>query len=130
MSALRANDVALREVTTIGVGGVPAELIVAKTYDEVVESVRAVWATGEDWFVLGGGSNVVVRDVCCEGAGVRKLGLVGLTVSSGGRKHGFLAVGTQFVIRRCTVWKGWGSVVAVARRQRGEGRRRQRGRKR
>jgi hypothetical protein len=32
MTALRANSVALSEVTTIGVGGVPAELVVAKTY--------------------------------------------------------------------------------------------------
>ena len=90
MSALRANDVALREVTTIGVGGVPAELIVAKTYDEVVESVRAVWATGEDWFVLGGGSNVVIADridelhvVKVETTGIERLGQGHLRVQAG-----------------------------------------------
>ena len=98
MSALRANDVALREVTTIGVGGVPAELIVAKTYDEVVESVRAVWATGEDWFVLGGGSNVVIADridelhvVKVETTGIERLGQGHLRVQAGENWDNFVA---------------------------------------
>ena len=98
MSALRANDVALREVTTIGVGGVPAELIVAKTYDEVVESVRAVWATGEDWFVLGGGSNVVIADridelhvVKVETTGIERLGQGHLRVQAGENWDSFVA---------------------------------------
>jgi len=98
MSALRANGVALREVTTIGVGGVPAELIVAKTYDEVVESVRAVWATGEDWFVLGGGSNVVIADridelhvVKVETTGIERLGQGHLRVQAGENWDNFVA---------------------------------------
>ena len=90
MSALRANSVALREVTTIGVGGIPAELIVAKTHDELVESVREIWSTGEDWFVLGGGSNVVVSDtvanlhiVKIETSGIERIGQGQLRVQAG-----------------------------------------------
>ncbi len=90
MTALRANSVALSEVTTIGVGGVPAELVVAKTYEELIESVREVWATGEDWFVLGGGSNVVVSDhienlrvVKIETNGIERLGQGHLRVQAG-----------------------------------------------
>ncbi len=90
MTALRANSVALSEVTTIGVGGVPAELIVVKTYEELLESVREVWATGEDWFILGGGSNVVVSDhienlrvVKIETSGIERLGQGHLRVQAG-----------------------------------------------
>ena len=90
MSALRANSVALREVTTIGVGGKPAELIVAKTYEELLESVREVWSTGENWFVLGGGSNVVIADlvpdlhvVKIETTGIERIGQGLLKVQAG-----------------------------------------------
>jgi UDP-N-acetylmuramate dehydrogenase len=90
MSALRASSVALREVTTIGVGGKPAELIVAKTYEELLESVREVWSTGENWFVLGGGSNVVIADtvpdlhvVKIETTGIERLGQGLLKVQAG-----------------------------------------------
>lgn len=90
MGAMRANAVALSAVTTIGVGGVPAELIVAKTHEELVSSVREVWASGEDWFVLGGGSNVVVSDqienlhvVKIETGGIERLGQGHLRVQAG-----------------------------------------------
>ena len=98
MSALRANSVALREVTTIGVGGKPAELIVAKTYEELLESVREVWSTGENWFVLGGGSNVVIADtvpdlhvVKIETTGIERLGQGLLKVQAGENWDHFVA---------------------------------------
>jgi len=98
MSALRANSVALREVTTIGVGGKPAELIVAKTYEELLESVREVWSTGENWFVLGGGSNVVIADsipdlhvVKIETTGIERLGQGLLKVQAGENWDYFVA---------------------------------------
>jgi len=98
MSALRANSVSLREVTTIGVGGKPAELIVAKTYEELLESVREVWSTGENWFVLGGGSNVVIADsipdlhvVKIETTGIERLGQGRLKVQAGENWDYFVA---------------------------------------
>ena len=98
MSALRANSVALREVTTIGVGGKPAELIVAKTYEELLESVREVWSTGEYWFVLGGGSNVVIADtvpdlhvVKIETTGIERIGQGLLKVQAGENWDHFVA---------------------------------------
>jgi UDP-N-acetylmuramate dehydrogenase len=98
MSALRANSIALREVTTIGVGGKPAELIVAKTYKELLESVREVWSTGENWFVLGGGSNVVIADsvpdlhvVKIETTGIERLGQGRLKVQAGENWDYFVA---------------------------------------
>jgi UDP-N-acetylmuramate dehydrogenase len=52
----------LSEFTTIRVGGEPAELRIAHTREELIEAAKEIWATGEDWLVLGGGSNVVIND--------------------------------------------------------------------
>jgi UDP-N-acetylmuramate dehydrogenase len=52
----------LSELTTMRVGGQPAEIIVAKTRDDLIETTLEVWRSGEDWLILGGGSNLVVAD--------------------------------------------------------------------
>ena len=52
----------LSELTTMRVGGEPAEIIVAKTRDDLIEATLEVWRSGEDWLILGGGSNLVVAD--------------------------------------------------------------------
>jgi len=53
---------ALSELTSIRVGGTPAEIYVAKTRDDLVEHTLNVWRSGDDWLILGGGSNMVVAD--------------------------------------------------------------------
>ena len=53
---------ALREFTTMRVGGVPASLARPQTREELIEACLEVWGTGEDWLLLGGGSNVVPAD--------------------------------------------------------------------
>ena len=52
----------LSELTTMRVGGTPAEIYVAKTRDDLVEHTLNIWRSGEDWLLLGGGSNVVIAD--------------------------------------------------------------------
>ncbi len=52
----------LSRLTTIGVGGPARELITTTTEAELVESSLAAWSTGDEWLVLGGGSNVVIAD--------------------------------------------------------------------
>ena len=52
----------LSELTTMRVGGTPAEIYAAKTRDDLVEHTLNVWRSGEDWLILGGGSNVVIAD--------------------------------------------------------------------
>ena len=52
----------LSEYTTIRVGGEPAELRIARTRDEIIDAAKDIWSLGEDWLVLGGGSNVVIAD--------------------------------------------------------------------
>ena len=53
---------ALRELTTMRVGGVPATLVSPQTREELIEACLEVWGTGEDWLILGGGSNIVAAD--------------------------------------------------------------------
>jgi UDP-N-acetylmuramate dehydrogenase len=52
----------LAELTSIRVGGIPAEIYIAKTRDDLVEHTLNVWRSGDDWLILGGGSNMVVAD--------------------------------------------------------------------
>lgn len=56
------QPIALSELTSIRVGGTPAEIYVAKTRDDLVEHSLNVWRSGDDWLILGGGSNMVVAD--------------------------------------------------------------------
>jgi UDP-N-acetylmuramate dehydrogenase len=52
----------LSELTTMRVGGTPAELLVAHSRDQLIEYALGVWQSGDDWIVLGGGSNIVAAD--------------------------------------------------------------------
>jgi UDP-N-acetylmuramate dehydrogenase len=53
---------ALREVTTMRVGGEPASMVSPQTRDELIAECLNLWGTGEDWLLLGGGSNIVAAD--------------------------------------------------------------------
>ena len=52
----------LSELTTMRVGGPARELVHATTRDELVDAALDVWSSGDEWLVLGGGSNVVIAD--------------------------------------------------------------------
>jgi UDP-N-acetylmuramate dehydrogenase len=52
----------LKELTSMRVGGSPAEIYIAKTRDDLVEHTLDVWRSGDDWLILGGGSNLVIAD--------------------------------------------------------------------
>jgi UDP-N-acetylmuramate dehydrogenase len=62
---------ALRELTTMRVGGEPERLVTATTQRDLVDAALSVWGSGEDWLVLGGGSNLVVSDDGYEGTVIR-----------------------------------------------------------
>jgi len=61
----------LSQLTTLRTGGEPARLIEALTADELVAALHEVWADGDEWFVLGGGSNLFVGDEPFEGTVIR-----------------------------------------------------------
>lgn len=56
----------LSQLTSIRIGGAPAEIYAAKTRDDLVEHTLELWRSGDDWLVLGGGSNMVVADDCSD----------------------------------------------------------------
>ncbi|WP_394771112.1 UDP-N-acetylmuramate dehydrogenase [Lacisediminihabitans sp.] len=61
----------LRELTTLRVGGPADEVIAPADEASLVAATLEVWATGDDWVVLGGGSNVVVSDEGFAGTVIR-----------------------------------------------------------
>ncbi len=44
------------------IGGVPERLVRCATQAELIECARSVWASGDEWLLLGGGSNTVASD--------------------------------------------------------------------
>ncbi|TXN32528.1 UDP-N-acetylmuramate dehydrogenase [Lacisediminihabitans profunda] len=61
----------LRDLTTLRVGGPADEVLAPADEASLVAATLEVWASGEDWFVLGGGSNVVVSDEGFAGTVIR-----------------------------------------------------------
>lgn len=88
----------LSELTTIRVGGEPAELRVAHTREEIIEAANDVWSSGEDWLILGGGSNVVINDdpanlhvIKIESKGIERVAQGHLRVQAGENWDDFVA---------------------------------------
>ncbi|WP_460802087.1 UDP-N-acetylmuramate dehydrogenase [Microbacterium sp. GXF6406] len=63
----------LAELTTLRTGAAPERMLDATTADELVAALRETWARHDDWFVLGGGSNLFVGDEPFEGTVIRVL---------------------------------------------------------
>ncbi|MGX1695653.1 UDP-N-acetylmuramate dehydrogenase [Microbacterium keratanolyticum] len=63
----------LASLTTLQTGAAPTRMIDAHTTVELVDALRGVWADGDEWFVLGGGSNLFVGDEPFEGTVIRVL---------------------------------------------------------
>ena len=61
----------LSNLTTIQVGGDADRVLEPATTDDLLETVRATWASGDDWLLLGGGSNVVISDSGFDGTVIR-----------------------------------------------------------
>jgi UDP-N-acetylmuramate dehydrogenase len=67
------EPIALAQLTTLRTGAAPRRMIDASTRDELVDALREVWADGDAWFVLGGGSNLFVGDEPFDGTVIRIL---------------------------------------------------------
>ncbi len=67
------TPVPLRALTTLRTGAAPARMLEATTTDELVDALHSVWADGDDWFVLGGGSNLFAGDEPFDGTVIRVL---------------------------------------------------------
>jgi UDP-N-acetylmuramate dehydrogenase len=53
---------ALKELTSMRVGGVPASITLCNTREEIIAAAKKIWATGENWIALGGGTNIVFAE--------------------------------------------------------------------
>lgn len=65
------DPVPLAQLTTLRTGAAPERMWEATTRDELVDALRDTWARRDEWFVLGGGSNLFVGDQRFEGTVVR-----------------------------------------------------------
>ncbi|GAA2238748.1 FAD-binding protein [Herbiconiux moechotypicola] len=110
------TDAPLASFTTLRVGGPAARLVTPVTEPGLLDAVRELWNDGDDWFVLGGGSNVVVADAGFDGTVVRvattgiapvmaQVGRVRLRVQAGHPWDDFV---------RHTVENGWSGVEALS----------------
>jgi UDP-N-acetylmuramate dehydrogenase len=71
------------DLTTMQVGGLPTRLLSPVTEQELVEAALTVWGSGDEWMLLGGGSNMVVSDDGFDGTVIRVL-TRGVTVLAAG----------------------------------------------
>lgn len=67
------EPIRLSALTTLQTGAAPERMLEATTTVELIEALQDVWSRGDDWFVLGGGSNLFVGDEQFEGTVIRVL---------------------------------------------------------
>jgi UDP-N-acetylmuramate dehydrogenase len=108
----------LSSLTTFRVGGPAAHIVGLADPDTLADEVLDVWGAGEDWLILGGGSNVLVSDGGFDGVvlrvvtrGVERLhtpdrpGVVALRVQAGEPWDALVAH---------TVERGWAGLEALS----------------
>ena len=61
------EQVPLEQYTTFKIGGTARYFVVVKTADELVHAVKEANAAHIQWFVLGGGSDVLIADAGFDG---------------------------------------------------------------
>ncbi|KDA07093.1 UDP-N-acetylenolpyruvoylglucosamine reductase [Microbacterium sp. CH12i] len=67
------TPIPLSQLTTLRTGAAPERMLDATTTPELIDALREVWSRGEEWFVLGGGSNLFVGDEPYAGTVIRVL---------------------------------------------------------
>ncbi len=99
------EPIRLSTLTTLRTGGAPERMLEASTTAELVDALTEVWSRGDEWLVLGGGSNLFVGDEPFEGTVIRILtqGIEELPSPHDGR-----------VRLRVQAGHGWDDLVAYA----------------
>lgn len=98
----------LSQLTTMQVGGQPASLVTATSREQLIGAAVDAWNTGDDWLILGGGSNVVVADEVPD--------LTVIKVETHGTDFATMA-GTNQVLVRAQAGENWdGLVLATVER--------------
>jgi UDP-N-acetylmuramate dehydrogenase len=99
------EPIRLSALTTLRTGAAPERMLEATTTAGLVDALQDVWSRGDDWFVLGGGSNLFVGDEPFEGTVIRVLtrGIEELPSPHPGR-----------IRLRAQAGHGWDDLVAYA----------------
>lgn len=99
------EPIPLSALTTLHTGAAPERMREARTTAELIDALHDVWDRGDDWFVLGGGSNLFVGDEPFEGTVIRVLttGIEELPSPHAGR-----------IRLRAQAGHGWDDLVAYA----------------
>ena len=107
---------ALADLTTIRVGGAPDEYVAVDDRDALVAAVLDARASGEDWLLLGGGSNTVASDDGFEGTviHVRTRGVDRLSAPEGRVRIRVQAGEPWDELVALTVSNGWSGVEALS----------------
>ena len=106
------------DLTTMRVGGLPARLLSPATEQELVDATLTAWGSGDEWMLLGGGSNTVVSDDGFDGTVIRVL-TRGVTVldavaadATAGAAEAADAVAAERVRLRVQAGEPWDDLVA------------------
>ncbi|GAA1446879.1 UDP-N-acetylmuramate dehydrogenase [Leifsonia poae] len=107
---------ALSTLTTMQVGGVPARLIEPPTREALIESALEIWGEGDDWLLLGGGSNTVASDDGFDGTVIRVVtrGIERLDAEPGRIRLRVQAGEPWDALVAHTVRNGWSGIEALA----------------
>ncbi|MET0974225.1 MAG: UDP-N-acetylmuramate dehydrogenase [Leifsonia sp.] len=113
-----STPIALRELTTIRVGGVPERMLTATTQRDLVDIALQVWGSGDDWLLLGGGSNTVASDEPFDGTVIR-IATRGVEVLPQASAPGLVRVRVQAGepwddLVAYTVGRGWAGLEALS----------------
>ncbi|MEO7349018.1 MAG: FAD-binding protein, partial [Terrimesophilobacter sp.] len=90
----------LSELTTLRVGGPARELLSPGGRDDLIRQAIEVWASGEPWLLIGGGSNLLISDDGFDGTVIH--------VATRGIEH----VDSDPAVFRVQAGEPWDSVVA------------------
>ena len=93
----------LADLTTLRVGGEARELRQPATRDELVDTARGIWAKGDEWMALGGGSNVLVADAGFDGCVIHTVTRGIMSLDEGG----------GYVTLRVEAGEPWDDLVAL-----------------
>jgi len=107
---------ALADLTTIRVGGVPDDYVAADDRDSLISAVLDARASGEDWLLLGGGSNTVASDDGFEGTviHIRTRGVERLPAPEGRVRIRVQAGEPWDELVALTVGNGWSGIEALS----------------
>jgi len=120
------EPIPLAQLTTLRTGGIPARMIDAHTPDELVDALTEVWGEGDEWLVLGGGSNLFAGDEPFDGTVVRVLtqgiermpsprpGFVRLRVQAGHDWDGLVAYAVEHGLAGIEAMSGIPGTVGAA----------------